>query len=185
MANCPVCNTRKGKRQCLIFDKLICSQCCGEIRKEETCTGCIFYQAPKRDYRKTPAFSTKDMEFDVELIGISNSIEAALCAFDQHHNKAIRDEIAIGIFEKLLDKYYFKDKKSVSENQLLLEGLQYIDQVIINDLNDVDNDTLVKILGVLYYVSKRRTKYGREYLDFIHQYVGSRIGPGIRMMGGL
>ena len=54
MAKCPICNSRKGKRKCLISDSFICSLCCGNIRKAETCLGCTFYQKPKRKYNEVP-----------------------------------------------------------------------------------------------------------------------------------
>jgi hypothetical protein len=57
-----------------------------------------------------------------------------------------------------------------------------VDQVIQEDLNKIDKDTLTKILGVLRFVAKRRTTGKREYLTMIQQYVGVRVGKGIRLM---
>jgi len=49
-------------------------------------------------------------------------------------------------------------------------------------LHEVSNEIIVKILGVIRFVAKRRTKYGREYMNIIHQYVGQRIDTGIRIL---
>ncbi|MDD1613156.1 MAG: hypothetical protein LUQ56_01155 [Methylococcaceae bacterium] len=51
------------------------------------------------------------------------------------------------------------------------------------DLVDIDELVLVKILAVICFVAKRRTTTGREYMNVIHQYVGQRIGSGIRVLG--
>jgi hypothetical protein len=54
--------------------------------------------------------------------------------------------------------------------------------VIENDLKGIDEDELVKVLGVLHFVAKRRTRGHREYLRIVEQFVGERMGPGMRVM---
>ena len=36
------------------------------------------------------------------------------------------------------------------------------------------------IIGTIYRSTKRHTSGKREYLDFIQQHVGLRVGPGIK-----
>lgn len=127
MAKCPICNSSKGKRKCLIIDGMICSFCCGSTRTEEACTKCMFYQKPKR-------------------------------------------------------KYHFQDQQMDQENQIIVDGVHYVEESISEDFEDVANEEIVKILGVIRFVARRRTNIGREYMTLIHQYVGQRIGSGIRIL---
>lgn len=184
MAKCPICNSRKGKRKCLVADALICTQCCGETRTEEACSGCIFYQKPKRKYEEVPAYSPAEMERDMELETYGNAIEGALCAYDVENNNRLSDKDAIRILELLIDKYHFKDQKTDDEREIVKNGVAYVDGAIESDLNKVSDEEVVKLLGVIRFVAKRRTKIGREYMNLIHQYVGRRVGTGIRLMQG-
>ncbi|MFI3197753.1 MAG: hypothetical protein QX196_05450 [Methylococcaceae bacterium] len=185
MAKCPVCDSRKGKRQCAISNGLVCSVCCGTIRKEELCLTCSYYQKPKRKYNEVPSYTASQMAAHDQLNDYSNAIEGALCAYDIENNKSLTDADAIRIIEMLMDKYYFKGVQINADNPFLLAGFNFVDAVIGEDLADIDELVLVKILGVIYFVAKRRTKVGREYMTIIHQYVGQRIGSGIRVMSRL
>ena len=60
--------------------------------------------------------------------------------------------------------------------------MDYVEEAIRNDLRGVSNEKIVKILGVIRFVAKRRTKIGREYMNVIHQYVGQRVDTGIRIL---
>lgn len=44
MSKCTICLTRKGERKCLITNTFICSLCCGQTRKEDTCSSCWYFQ---------------------------------------------------------------------------------------------------------------------------------------------
>ena len=102
MAKCPICNTRKGKRKCLIADGLICSLCCGNTRTEKACSKCVFYQKPKRKYNEVPAYSVSEMDGNMELESYGNSIEGALCAYDIENEGKLNDSDAIRIIELLI-----------------------------------------------------------------------------------
>ncbi len=182
MAKCPICKARKGKRRCLIADEFICSLCCGTTRNEEKCTGCSYYQKPKRNYRDAPSYTPADMEANINLSDVSDSIEGAICAFDLKNDKALKDDMAIGMIELLIDKYHFGDEKFDSDDPFILQGAEYLDKTIEKDLKRIDKDTLVKVLGVIRFVAKRRTRTGREYMSVIHQYVGTRVGTGARLL---
>jgi len=182
MAKCPICNSRKGKRKCLIVDGPICSQCCGNTRTEEACLECAYYQKPKRKYNEVPAYSVSEMEGNVKLQSYGNSIEGALCAYDIKIDGELKDSDAIKIIELLIDKYHFQDQKMDQENEIIANGVNHVEKAIIEDLKKVGNDEIVKILGVIRFVAKRRTQFGREYMNIIHQYVGQRMGSGIRVL---
>jgi len=182
MAKCPLCNSRKGKRQCLIADSMICSVCCGNTRTAEKCSGCVFYQAPQRKYSAVPAYSVSDMDGNIELASYGNSIEGALCTYDIENGKSLTDREAIRIIELLIDKYHFQDLHTDQEPQIIGKGVEYVDKSIEEDLKNVDNDEIVKVLGVIRFVATRRTKIGREYMTVIHRYVGQRVGSGIRLL---
>ena len=182
MAKCPICNSQKGKRKCLISNSFICSFCCGNIRKADTCLDCAFYQKPKRKYNGVPAYSVSEMDGNTELESYGNAVEGALCLYDVENGNKLRDSDAIRIIELLIDMYHFKDNQIEVNNQIIANGVKYLDGIIREDLKDVDNEIIVKILGVIRFVANRRTKTGREYMKIIHQYVGQRIGPGIRVL---
>ena len=182
MAKCAICNSKKGKRKCLITEGLICSLCCGSTRTEETCSACGFYQKPKRKYHEVPAYSPLDMEDDMELTSYGNTIEGALCAYDSVNEGKLRDDDAIRILELLIDKYHFHDLQMKQEKPFIVDGVQYVEKAIREDLEDVGDEEIVKVLGVIRFVAKRRTRKGREYMTIVHQYVGLRGGPGIRIL---
>jgi hypothetical protein len=182
MAKCPICNSRKGKRKCLIADSLICSLCCGNTRTEEACSECVFYQKPKKKYNEVPAYSVSEMDGNMELEFYGNSIEGALCAYDIENEGKLNDSDAIRIIELLIDKYHFQDQEIEQEHQTIVNGFNYVDKSIREDLKDVENEKIVKVLGVIRFVAKRRTKTGREYMNVIHQYVGQRVGSGMRIL---
>jgi len=182
MAKCSLCNSRKGKRRCLVSDTMICSLCCGESRSEDMCAGCSYYQKPKRKYNEIPRFTTDEMQIDAQLSDYSNVIEGALCAYDIELENKLKDKDAIKILELLLDKYHFLDEKIQIDEPLLISGFDSVDKSIIKDLPNIKKEILVKTLSVIRFVANRRTKLGREYMNIIHQYVGQRIDTGIRVL---
>jgi len=184
MAKCPLCNSRKGKRQCLIAEAPICTLCCGTTRTADACAGCSFYQAPKRDYNSVPAYTVSEMDGNEELERCGYSIEGALCAYDTKHESALTDKDAIRIIELLMDRYHFQDQTIAEESQLIQGGVKQVDKAIKEDLAGISRERLVKVLGVIRFVARRRTKQGKEYMQVIHHYVGLRVAPGIRALSG-
>lgn len=182
MAKCPICNSRKGQRQCRIVGSHVCSLCCGQTRKPEPCLGCEFYQKPKRSYNDVPAYSTSEMDGDMELQSYGNAIEGALCSYDAANGNTLSDRDAIRIIEALIDLHYFEDQPGDGDSQIISNGVDYIGRIIAKDLHETDNEIIVKILGVIRFVARRRTRTGREYMNIIHQYVGQRLGAGIRLL---
>ena len=185
MAKCTICNSRKGKRKCLITDTLICSQCCGKTRTEEKCTGCVYYQKPKRSYSNIPAYSVHEMNGSMTLGAYSNVIEGALCAYDLDNGGQLKDNDAIRIIELLIDKYHFQDQQLDQESPLVVNGVNYVDKAISEDLKHIRNEEIVKLLGVIRFVARRRTDTGREYMTVIHQYVGRRVASGVRVLNNI
>lgn len=173
MAKCPICDSRKGKRQCVIANGLVCSLCCGTIRKEDLCLDCSYYQKPKRKYNEVPSFTTNQIHDSVELTGYSNAIEGAFCAYDIENNRILNDADAIKILELLIDKYHFKDTDINCDSPFLSAGFNFVDAVIGKDLTGIDELALVKVLSILHAVVKRLTKTtGKEYMNIIHSYAG-------------
>lgn len=184
MAKCAKCNRTKGKRECHLMGGWVCSLCCGQTRKEETCNGCKHYKSAssQRRYSSIPRYSTQDMEFDLELQSSANSIEATLVLWDQHHQRRLRDSSVLRLLEILLDRYHFSDTNLDISEEILEEGVSMVAMSISQDLSDVSDEEIVKILAVIYFVASRRSRGNREYLDFIHHYIGMRAGPGIRIL---
>jgi hypothetical protein len=122
------------------------------------------------------------MDGNVELESYGNAIEGALCAYDVESQGALTDSDAIRIMELLIDKYHFQDESSDQEPPVAVGGYQFVDKCIMEDLEGVDREKIVKVLGVIRFVAKRRTRIGREYLDVVHQYVGQRVRAGVRVL---
>lgn len=181
MAKCLICAARKGKRLCSFKQGLVCSLCCGTTREKELCADCPYYQEPsqERRYSQVPAFTVQMMDGDMELQSYSNALESALCAFDVSTH-VINDRIALRIMELLLDKYHFNDPPTEFDSQLLEDCFREVDQVVTTDMIDLPSTKITRILAVVYLVASRRSQGNREYVDFIHDYVGVRIASGVR-----
>lgn len=184
MSKCSVCGSRKGKRKCAPANGLVCSQCCGQTRRRECCEGCAHFREVRSAgrYLDIPRFSLQDMDSDMEMQSYAHTIEATLCMWDLHHECRLTDPSAMSVMEMLLDKYYFGDSTVWRGEALLRQGFKLVVQAIEQDLYDVPDDTIARILAVIYFTARRRTEGQREYLEFIHRYVGWRAGPGTRVL---
>lgn len=187
MAKCSMCTYRKGKRYCKISDTVICSLCCGESRKKETCMGCYYYREakPQKKYKDLPMFSLQRMDDDFDLQNYANAIESTFCTFDQSENQQLSDQTVLRILELLLDKYHFKQNDYTTEDNLVNKGFTMVLSTIKEDLADLPEDSITKMIGTIYFVAKRRSKGNREYLDFIHRLVGIKIASGVRILPNL
>ena len=145
MAKCLICNSRKGKRQCLIADGLICSLCCGNTRTEATCSKCVFYQKPKRRYEEVPRYSVSEMDGNMDLQSYGNAIEGALCAYDIETEGKLNDSDAIRIIELLIDKYHFQDQKMDDDHQIIVNGVDFVDKSIKEDFKPTFRANLEEI----------------------------------------
>ena len=166
----------------MITNTVICSQCCGITRQHNTCESCAYYQdsRQRRNYGALPKYPVQAMEDNSDLEDYANSIESALCAFDALQEYQIKDGIALRILELLLDKYHFTESSIDSEDNLVTEGFRSVDSALKEDFPDISNETISKVTATIYFVAKRRSEGHREYIDFIHEYIGERVGKGIR-----
>jgi len=144
------------------------------------CHPCSYYQDPKRDYQSIPFYKPNEMDGHLEREDLGNVIESTFSSFDYETGDKMRDELVIRIIERLLDFYHFKQPFSTSSDEVLNDGYRYVFGVLENALGDEPHEEITKILGAIYFVARRRTHGGRQYLDLIRQYVGIRVGPGIR-----
>jgi hypothetical protein len=184
MAKCSICKSRKGKRKCKAEDAFVCSLCCGQSRSPDKCMGCSFYKddSDNRNYRKVPFYGIRQMSDSMELQDISNSIESILCLFDSEKENNFTDKTALQILELVFDKYYFKDSELVFNNPTLKFLFERLSKIFEKDLPDTPKEKLIKVLASIYRSIQRRTNGGREYLTFVQQYVGPRVGPGARIL---
>jgi hypothetical protein len=118
----------------------------------------------------------------MELETYGNAIEGTLCAYDRENENKLKDSDAIRIIELLIDMHHYGDRQIDTDSRIVANGVNYVEEAIRKDLQDVSNEVIVKILGVIRFVAKRRTKIGREYMNIIHQYVGQRIDTGVRVL---
>ncbi|NQU63072.1 MAG: hypothetical protein HQ517_02145 [SAR324 cluster bacterium] len=143
---------------------------------------CRYYQKPQRKYNDVPAYRVSDMEENFQLEVFSNVIEGALCTYDEENKSRLVDRDAIKIVEMLMDRYHFGDQQVNCDNEVILKGFHYVENAIKKDLPDVDTEILDKILGVIRFVARQRTKFGKEYMDIFHKHVGLRVDTGLRLM---
>lgn len=184
MAKCPVCNSRKGKRECQINShNLICSLCCGQTRND-SCKGCDFFEPVKtfRGYDDVPRFSIEAMSNDISLNSDSAVIEGSLCAYDIATDQVMNDKDAIKIYELLLDKYHFKNSDLSFPDEITKNGFLHIDSAIKKELSQNSHEEIVKLIGVIRFTAKRRGEIGRDYLEFIKGYVGPRLASGLQIL---
>jgi histone deacetylase complex regulatory component SIN3 len=148
---------------------------------------CYYYREPKpqNKYKDLPMFSLQRMDDDIDLQNYANAIESTLCSFDQSENQQLSDKTVLRILELLLDKYHFKQNDSSTEDSLINKGFTLVLSTIKEDLADLPEDSITKMIGTIYFVAKRRSKGNREYLDFIHRYVGIKIASGVRVLPNL
>jgi hypothetical protein len=147
MAKCPVCDTRKGKRKCLLVnDQFVCSLCCAATRKAELCSACVFYHPPQHNYQEVPAFSATVIANNHALQQYSQAIENAFAVDNLHDRSAM--------LELLINKYYFKETDLSSANSLWQSGFTAADNLIKTELKDVDEETLINLLGAMWAITK-------------------------------
>ena len=192
MAKCAICGKRKGHRSCKMAGGVSCSLCCGLHRQKEACQACTYYRdvppdqdvpsTPVHDYKTVPRYSPETMSANLDLQPYAYSIESALCLWDQEMNGMLTDAAALSVLERLLDKYHFHDDTLDSVQGPVRRGLQFVQSAIDADLADIPNDRIIRILAAIHFVARRRARSGRDYLDVIHQYVGVRLGPGMRAL---
>lgn len=178
---CPICKSKKAKRQCLLVGS-ICSSCCGSERKKELCSGCVYYRDPVHNYSDVPSYTTTEMADSLELQYLANAIESAIVEFDTSSKLTLHDSVYINILEKLLDVYHFQEEHVKSDDAFFEAGFEHVAAAIKNDLEDTDHNTITKILSVLRFVARRRTEGYREHITFLHKFVAARIGKGIRIL---
>ncbi|MBT4288786.1 MAG: hypothetical protein HOD92_15775 [Deltaproteobacteria bacterium] len=121
------------------------------------------------------------MDGNSELEDYGNVLEGALCTYDHENNYSLGDKDAIRIVELLIDRYYFKDPKIDSISEVILNGFNQVEKAITKNMPTIEPEILVKILGVIRFVARRRTKTGREYMKVIHRHVGQRIDTGVHL----
>ena len=120
------------------------------------------------------------MANDSNLQDNANIIESAMCQFDLEVDRIIDDNIVLRVTELLLDKYHFNDKEMEFANELEESGFNLIDEVIQQEMSNLLPEDLSRIIGTIYRSITRHTNGKREYIELIHQYVGVRLGKGIR-----
>jgi hypothetical protein len=124
------------------------------------------------------------MDRDYELQSASNVIEGAIGAWDHSLNDTLRDDAAIRVVELLLDRYYFHDETVATTDETVREGFDRVSQAIYEGLDEISPEVLCKILAVIHFVARRRTRGRREYLAVVRDYVGISVAAGMRILPG-
>jgi FKBP-type peptidyl-prolyl cis-trans isomerase (trigger factor) len=133
-----------------------------------------------RNYKGVPRFSTMEMEKRPELQTYSDSIESTLCLWDNSFQNQLKDEAALNVLEMLLDKHYFHDENISAADEEVQKGFEMVSESLAQDLPDISEEILYKVLGVIHFVAQRRTTGRREYFDIIHRHVDFKVGPEMR-----
>jgi hypothetical protein len=118
----------------------------------------------------------------MDLQDIGNAIESTLCEFYVKGKGEFKDESAMRLLEAAFDKYHFKDAELPIENSTLAGPFEKFTGIVEKDLSNVSMERIVKVMAAVYRSIQRRTLGGTQYLDFIRDYVGFRVGPGTRVL---
>jgi hypothetical protein len=170
MSKCPICGSRKGKRQCRAHSALVCSLCCGTSRIPTACEGCTYYRAPERRYGDLPRYSAQEMGASAELRSISLPIEAGVCQLDRERQFTMQDAQAIAIFELLLDLYAFGDSRETLAAQIAALDCGRIVDLAERELQIYERTQVAKVIASVRFTACRRAEGGRHHLDLLHQY---------------
>lgn len=179
MSKCPVCGSRKGKRQCQVHGASVCSLCCGTSRQPTACAGCAFFKTPERRYDGLPRYSTQEIEHSLDLQEIAFPVEAAVCSLDRERHFALRDAQAIEVFEVLLDLYAFGDAREAVAPRIAALDCGSVVDLVERELRDFDRATIAKVLAAVRFTASRRASTGRNHLDVLHHYCGAFVRPGV------
>lgn len=184
MAKCSFCHSRKGKRKCPSQNSMICSPCCGENRTEEKCGSCSYFadNLAARNYKKVPYYSTQIMADNHDLQDISYSIESSICSIYHSERDTFNDRNAQKIYELFFDVHYFGDNKVIIENMSMKNAFEKFSTDMNQDMARHTKEEVINVMGAAYRSLLRRTSGGTEYLRFIEEYVGVRMGKGIRAL---
>jgi len=116
-----------------------------------------------------------------DLQDISNVVESLFVAL-YLESEEFSDTTAEKLLELAFDKYHFKDTALPYRNDNEKEWFSRMLQAIEQDLADIDEGLLLKVLASIYRSIQRHTDGSREYLQFTKHYVGARVGSGGRMI---
>ncbi|MBI2895532.1 MAG: hypothetical protein HYY06_18390 [Deltaproteobacteria bacterium] len=179
MGKCPLCGSRKAKRQCNARAAPICPLCCGTSREPAACEGCTFFRAPARRYDTLPRCPTQEMDGSTHLQQIAFPAEAAVCSLDRDHEFALRDAQAIAIFELLLDLYAFGDSRESLASPIHTLQCGSVLDIVERELRPYDPATIARVLATVRFVACRRASGGRHHIDVLHQYCGAFVSTGV------
>lgn len=102
---------------------------------------------------------------------ISYAIESLFVTFGQEYEN-FTDNTAAKLLELAFDRFHFRDTVLAFSNDQEKVLFERMLKVMEEDLSNVSEDLLVKVLAAVYRSIHRRTTGGREYLQFTTQYVG-------------
>ena len=87
---CEICNNKRAKRKCLIYnDQFICPSCCADLRNE-ACEGCRHYQAAARyEASKTEAKANKKFMIEINE-EVEDAVDGALILVEKGNFKKAR-----------------------------------------------------------------------------------------------
>ncbi len=98
--------------------------------------------------------------------------------------ESFQDKDAIKLIELFFDKYHFKDNDLQFTDTTQEKNFYKTIEVCQQDLATTPQDELLKVMAAIYRSIQRRTNGNREYLQFVQQYVGVRVAPGVRVITG-
>ncbi len=122
------------------------------------------------------------MSESMALSDISMVIESTLCKLEIENEGTFTDKTAGKLLELYFDEFHFKDSDINFSNTTQRDQFLQILQILKQDLANIPEEQLVKVMATVYRSILRRTNGGREYLQFAQQYVGARVAQGARMI---
>jgi len=112
------------------------------------------------------------MESSEEKGGISSIIEYTLAMIWNSDRRRVDDRTVLRLVEMLLDYYHFGEEPGEMKDQILAVGYQALLDEIADELDQVEPEKMVKVLGAVYRSIQRHSSGGTTYLQFINRFTG-------------
>ena len=88
---------------------------------------------------------------------------------DLETNHTLKDAEMLALLELLFDTYHFHEMPT-PESPFLQVAYQRLIHIINKNLSGIDREKLVKVIGAIYFTTRRRTEGRREHLSFLASY---------------
>uniref|UniRef100_A0A7V6CN95 Uncharacterized protein n=1 Tax=candidate division WOR-3 bacterium TaxID=2052148 RepID=A0A7V6CN95_UNCW3 len=170
---CFICNQKTGKRYCPYYQNYICSQCCGEKRKEiiNCPESCSYLKAAKNYLKEKINLQSLNYEED-----FNKNLRKELLKLKNTRLKDLKEEEILEVLKIIIEKIRLEISGLIYEPKIvdIRKQLVYdaIENLIKNHLNGKEEykkyqkDTLLSLLKLENRIIKELKEKGEDYFKF-------------------